>query len=821
MLLKSIKLRNIRSYTSQTINFSKGSTLLSGDIGAGKSSVLLAIEFALFGIIRGQLDGERLLRHGADKGEVELFFKADENEVRITRALKRVKDEIRQDSGKLEVNGNIFVGTPIELKSRILEILGYPKEALTRNKSLIYRFTVYTPQEDMQKILTEDSEARKETLRTVFGVDRYSRAADNAKILIRYLREERRYLSAKTDGIEAEELQLKIKKSRLSGLQDHAREIDEKIEAIKSQIKEKQKKKTELERNAELTRKIANETAGLQSKLDSKKESLTKNSAGAKGISARISGAKAELDLASEAKKPEIPENLEEEIEKNRNIISRLQTERALAGQELKNLSEKRAIISLEVSRAKKKISELPKMIKDLEDSKKLAAQEEQIRNESNEVKKEITEIQRNLGEHEAMQRHSESVLENVSKNHICPLCKNKIDDSHRHQITYEETAKLEESKEQVSNGKKKLASLSEKLVELDLRNDKIISIISSMKGLMKDIEDINDLKSETEAKESTINEIGNRIEQLNKKLAAQTEKKETETLQKLIELKKKGEGYILNSIKRDQLKKILLEFENQEKELQEESLSLNKETEILEKQLAENKIKLAEFEQIEMKISAEIKGIDSLQQAQTDELVALGSIKKEIDVVSSEINTLDETLEQKRKLRSKEKRISSLVQWLDEVAVKSFEIMERQVLGRVYYEFNEMLRAWFSMLMEDETINCRLSADFSPIIEQNGYESQIETLSGGERTSVALAYRLALNRVINDLISTIKTKDLLILDEPTDGFSAEQLDRMKHVLEELNLSQIIIVSHEQKIESFVDNIVRVSKSQHQSVTIQ
>lgn len=820
MLLKSIKLRNIRSYTSQTINFSKGSTLLSGDIGAGKSSVLLAIEFALFGIIRGQLDGERLLRHGADKGEVELFFKTDENEVRITRTLKRVKDEIRQDSGKLEVNGNIFVGTPIELKSRILEILGYPKEALTRSKSLVYRFTVYTPQEDMQKILTEDSEARKETLRTVFGVDRYSRAADNAKILIRHLREERRYLSAKTEGIEAEELQLKIKKSRLSGLQDHAREIDEKIETIKSQIKERQKKKIELERNAELTRKIANETAGLQSRLDSKKESLAKNSAGAKGISARISEAKAELNLASEAKKPEIPENLEEEIEKNRNIISRLQTERALAGQELKNSSEKRATISLEVSRAKKKISELPKMIKDLEDSKKLAAQEEQIRNESNEVKKEITEMQKNLGEHEAMQRHSESVLENVSKNHICPLCKNKIDEPHRHQITDEETAKLEESKEQVSNGKKELASLSEKLVELDLRNDKIISIISSMKGLMKDIENISDLKSETEAKESTINELGSRIEQLNKKLAAQTAKKETETLQKLIELKKKGEGYILNSIKREQLKKILLEFENQEKELQEESLGLIKETEILEKQLAENKIKLAEFEQIEMKMSAEIKGIDSLQQAQTDELVALGSIKKEIEVVSSEINILDETLEQKRKLRSKEKRISSLVQWLDEVAVKSFEIMERQVLGRVYYEFNEMLRAWFSMLMEDETISCRLSADFSPIIEQNGYESQIETLSGGERTSVALAYRLALNRVINDLISTIKTKDLLILDEPTDGFSTEQLDRMKHVLEELNLNQVIIVSHEQKIESFVDNILRVSKNQHQSVTV-
>jgi exonuclease SbcC len=49
--------------------------------------------------------------------------------------------------------------------------------------------------------------------------------------------------------------------------------------------------------------------------------------------------------------------------------------------------------------------------------------------------------------------------------------------------------------------------------------------------------------------------------------------------------------------------------------------------------------------------------------------------------------------------------------------------------------------------------------------------------------------------------MSKIKTKDLVILDEPTDGFSEQQLDKMRGVLEELNAEQLIIVSHEQKIE--------------------
>ena len=71
---------------------------------------------------------------------------------------------------------------------------------------------------------------------------------------------------------------------------------------------------------------------------------------------------------------------------------------------------------------------------------------------------------------------------------------------------------------------------------------------------------------------------------------------------------------------------------------------------------------------------------------------------------------------------------------------------------------------------------------------------------------------RLRLNQIINNLVGDVKTKDLLILDEPTDGFSTEQLDRVRVVLDELNIKQVIIVSHEVKVESFVDNVLRFEK---------
>ena len=62
-----------------------------------------------------------------------------------------------------------------------------------------------------------------------------------------------------------------------------------------------------------------------------------------------------------------------------------------------------------------------------------------------------------------------------------------------------------------------------------------------------------------------------------------------------------------------------------------------------------------------------------------------------------------------------------------------------------------------------------------------------------------------------------MQTKDLIILDEPTDGFSTEQLDRVREVIDQLGMKQVIIVSHEQKMESFVDNVIRIQKNEHVS----
>ena len=220
MILRYLKLDNIRSYVHEKITFPAGSLMLAGDIGSGKSTILMALEFALFGIIKGNINGESLLRKGAKTGEIELCFFLNKKEYIIKRTLQRSKQGvIAQNSGYLIIDGMKTDATPIELKAKVLSILGYPKELLSKSKSLIFRYTVYTPQENMKSILSEDSEMRLDTLRRVFGIDRYKRVKENTELISREFRrriksseENISDLDEKKRSLDDEKVKLKIRR---------------------------------------------------------------------------------------------------------------------------------------------------------------------------------------------------------------------------------------------------------------------------------------------------------------------------------------------------------------------------------------------------------------------------------------------------------------------------------------------------------------------------------------------------------------------------------------------------------------------------------
>lgn len=184
---------------------------------------------------------------------------------------------------------------------------------------------------------------------------------------------------------------------------------------------------------------------------------------------------------------------------------------------------------------------------------------------------------------------------------------------------------------------------------------------------------------------------------------------------------------------------------------------------------------------------------------------------KKEYEFLTRELKRISGELGEKRALLKKANELTALENWLVGPFTDLISLIERRVLLRVREEFSRLFNKWFNLLTTDAFV-VRLDETFSPIIMQREFELDYAFLSGGERTAIALAYRLALNQILNSMHSNIQTKDLIILDEPTDGFSEQQLEKIRDIFREINVAQLIIVSHEPKMEGFVDNVIKIKK---------
>ena len=277
MKLSKIKLENIRSYISEEIVFPEGKVLLWGNIGSGKSSILHAIDFVLFGLQRSELAGASLLRNGTDEGSVELFFSIDDKVYVLKRNLKRTKTGVVQDAGYIIRNGIKEDKTAIELKQIVLDLLHYPKDLLTKNKTLIYRYTVYTPQEEMKSILLCPKEERLDTLRRVFGVDKYKRVKENAKIITTELREKKKSYEGSISDLPEKILEKEKKVEEKKVLEEKIILHIPTIEELQIIFSEKKKQILLLEQQKEELSRIQSELAVQIKDFSAKTEEVERN----------------------------------------------------------------------------------------------------------------------------------------------------------------------------------------------------------------------------------------------------------------------------------------------------------------------------------------------------------------------------------------------------------------------------------------------------------------------------------------------------------------------------------------------------------------
>lgn len=228
----------------------------------------------------------------------------------------------------------------------------------------------------------------------------------------------------------------------------------------------------------------------------------------------------------------------------------------------------------------------------------------------------------------------------------------------------------------------------------------------------------------------------------------------------------------------------------------------------------------LNEFKELEQEFSQKVaeqkSRVDAIQKQIIDLEKTVSSFETELERLRKNLRKLRKNLERKRQLEKNISYISNVRDWVTDKFPVLLKDIERMVLTATAVHFNQYFKEWFQLMVEEENIDVQVNPEnFDPLIIVNGYESPVVDLSGGEKSALSLAYRLALNKVINTKHQEVKTKDLLISDEPTDGFSQQQINKMQDIFERLDTKQMIIISHERTLDSFVTDIFNFTKLNH------
>ncbi|MCX6769143.1 MAG: SMC family ATPase, partial [Candidatus Micrarchaeota archaeon] len=171
-MIISLSLENWKSHSRSSFGFARGTNVLVGRMGAGKSSVLDALCFALYGTFpkmgRRDQSTETVVNiaSGAEFATVKLEFDRSGKKYSVFRKIgKSVSEAEISCEGKLAQKG------PKQVTEYITQILEVDYELFTR--------AIYSEQNRMDQLLSLTPRARKQEIDWLLGLGKFDEAGRN------------------------------------------------------------------------------------------------------------------------------------------------------------------------------------------------------------------------------------------------------------------------------------------------------------------------------------------------------------------------------------------------------------------------------------------------------------------------------------------------------------------------------------------------------------------------------------------------------------------------------------------------------------------
>jgi exonuclease SbcC len=463
VMLEKIKLDNFVSHRSTTLKLDRGVTIFIGRNGSGKSSVIDAITFALYGQhARGH--NKNLVRRGSEGSMVQLTLRVDSNRYQATRyldakgSLSGAKLEQLTDTGLVTLAHGERKQMGEAMSTETSSIIGLDYDRL--------RVAAVVQQGELDAILRRKPSEFKELINTLVGIDRLDRAFQNMRDVLDLFKSLLRNRIG-YDYNDIANLEQRMEQERKNE-EESSRELV-KLNSEMQKFKEEEKNKREkLEELEPLSRKVK--------ELDEKKALLT------------------------------------------RYIENKIAELRATLIQELAKMEKQQSDLKKDIDRIQKLSADAKKNLEQVSVSTIAESEHKRLGMQLSSLEQELQDCEGKIGRLKGLVDHANTIEPKEAK---CPVCGSLVG-----KITVEldlkhikvELRKIEEMKKDKNLQMKKLTRQKETLIGEQALAKKAFEFLSSY-GI-KSMDDLAELTREIEEKRAEFSKLPGHIEYIHEQLA-------------------------------------------------------------------------------------------------------------------------------------------------------------------------------------------------------------------------------------------------------------------------------------------------------------
>ena len=794
MLLKSLVLRNYRKYKDASVEFPDGIIGIIGLNGVGKTTLVEAIGWVLFGHHAARTTKELIKREGASPHEpcrVALEFELEGDRYEVVREMVG-KNLVPKAS--LVINGKLITNNADEVTGVIEEKIGMDY--------LSFFTSVFARQKELNALSAMKAADRKKLVLRMLGIERIERS-------IQAIREDKRGKEKRIEGIKAATVdkegrtKIDVLKSKHEEAANVKKALLPRINEIEASTKIKEQEVRDSKEDFDRATSTYEHYVALSTTLSERRSDL-------ENVKKRREEKDTELnELRTKKKKLE-------EISDNEAQYFQLREKKEELDAVRENYQRK-----LELVKGEKKTSlELHTREENVKGLKEKRGEYEGVEEQIEVLKKRIDELQTEKGRiHTSLGalkavvvQHKKEIAESKAKKQKiedlgpegeCPTCERKLG------IHYEAL----------------LQKLDE---EMQTKSESLIANFNEYRGKKEELEA---LKLDEEALMRQDKELDKRVTEkraLDTRIAH--EERELERWKKELKLLK-ADLKLLEAVEFDDnaYKNVILAIKDLEV-VYREILALRAETGRIE-EVEDNLRMLRELEQKTTEAIAVLhRQIEALAfdkreyeekrttyERKKEELneskFKLLEKKNELENVCRDIERIEEeTQEQKRLLEEKEKEESEIM-YLN-VLEKLMNDFKVYMVGRIRPMLSDYASEMLRRLTEGKYSALELDEDYDIFIFDEGTSYEINRFSGGEEDLANLCLRLAISAVVTER-SAIQT-NFIILDEI---FGSQDAFRKRNIILALNelskkFRQIFLITHIEDMKDYLEYVLRVTEDE-------